>query len=142
MMGMLPARGGIPCLVSHAARHVAAYFCSMKMTIDKSTRAQMRERCRFCQVVFCICFAVAVALIVGGFFVPPMGVIDGSVLTAVGELIVFPALAFGMRAVELGYDLRLTRGDASMTVSSAPERGKKGEENSHHELNDINNHES
>lgn len=71
-----------------------------------------------CTVVFCITFAVALALIVGGFFVPPMGVIDGSVLTAVGEIIVFPALAFGMRAVELGYDLRLQKGDASMSISN------------------------
>ena len=70
-----------------------------------------------CTVVFFITFGVAIALIIGGFFVPPMGVIDGSVLTAVGELIVFPALAFGMRAVELGYDLRLQKGDASMELT-------------------------
>ncbi|MBR4533075.1 MAG: hypothetical protein IKO85_00805 [Bacteroidaceae bacterium] len=77
-----------------------------------------KKECRMCTVVFCITFAVALALIIGGFFVPPMGVIDGSVLTAVGELIVFPALAFGMRAVELGYDLRLQKGDASMSISN------------------------
>lgn len=71
-----------------------------------------------CTVVFCITFGVALALIVGGFFVPPMGVIDGSVLTAVGEIIIFPAMAFGMRAVELGYDLRLQKGDASMSISN------------------------
>lgn len=35
---------------------------------------------------------VAVALIVVGFFVPPMGIIDGSVLKAVGELFAFAAL--------------------------------------------------
>lgn len=77
-----------------------------------------RKQCRMCTVVFFVTFAVALGLIIGGFFVPPMGVIDGSVLTAVGELIVFPALAFGMRAVELGYDLRLQKGDASMSISN------------------------
>lgn len=71
-----------------------------------------------CQTVFGICLAVSLALIIAGFLVPPMGVIDGSVLTAVGELIVFPALAFGMRAVELGYDLRLTKGEMSMEISN------------------------
>ena len=35
---------------------------------------------------FVICFFVSVGLMIGGFFVPPMGVIDGSVLTAIGEL--------------------------------------------------------
>ena len=77
-----------------------------------------KKECRMCSVVFCITFAAALALIIGGFFVPPMGIIDGSVLTAVGELVLFPALAFGMRAVELGYDLRLSHGSSSMEVSN------------------------
>ena len=85
---------------------------------EAASRRALKEQCRMCQAMFCITFAVALALIIGGFFVPPMGVIDGSVLTAVGELIIFPALAFGMRAVELGYDLRLTHGDKSMTISN------------------------
>lgn len=95
---------------------------------DKSIREQTKQRCRMCTAVFCITFAVALALIIGGFFVPPMGVIDGSVLTAVGELIVFPALAFGMRAVELGYDLRLQKGDASMSISQADRLDDEAEE--------------
>ena len=85
---------------------------------DKSIREEMKERCRLCTAVFCISFIVALALIIGGFFVPHMGIIDGSVLTAVGELIIFPALAFGMRAVTLGYDLRLQKGDASMEITN------------------------
>ena len=42
------------------------------------------------RLTFVICFFVSVGLFIGGFFVPPMGVIDGSVLTAVGELLLFP----------------------------------------------------
>lgn len=38
---------------------------------------------------FYITLIVSVGLIVGGFFVPPMGVIDGSVLQAVGLLLAF-----------------------------------------------------
>ena len=48
---------------------------------------------RFSKVTFIICLSVSVAMIVGGFFVPPLGVIDGSVITAVGELLAFAALA-------------------------------------------------
>lgn len=77
-----------------------------------------RERCRMCTWLFIACFVLSVALIVGGFFVPPMGVIDGSVLTAVGELIAFPALAFGMRAVELGYALRLQHGETTLEINN------------------------
>jgi hypothetical protein len=45
-----------------------------------------------------------------------MGIIDGSVLTAVGELFAFPALAYGFRALELGYEMRLQHGDTSLEI--------------------------
>lgn len=38
---------------------------------------------------FYVTLIVSIALIVGGFIVPPMGMIDGSVLTAVGLLLMF-----------------------------------------------------
>ena len=68
------------------------------------------------RLTFIICFFVSVGLIVGGFFVPPMGVIDGSCLTAVGELLVFPALLYGFRAVELGLTVKLQKGDSSIEI--------------------------
>lgn len=39
--------------------------------------------------VFYLNLAISILLIVGGFFCPPMGVIDGSVLTAVGLILMF-----------------------------------------------------
>lgn len=86
---------------------------------DAKRRLEMKKDCRLCVVTFVICFIISVGLIVGGFFVPPMGVIDGSVLTAVGELVAFPALAFGMRAVELGYDLKFQRGETSVEIGNS-----------------------
>ncbi len=77
-----------------------------------------KKSCRLYTVVFIVSFITALCLIVAGFFVPPTGVIDGSVLTAVGEILIFPALAFGMRAVELGYDLKLEKGEMSMEISN------------------------
>lgn len=40
-------------------------------------------------IFFWITLTVSIILIVTGFFVPPMGIIDGSVITAVGELLGF-----------------------------------------------------
>ena len=68
------------------------------------------------RLTFVVCFFVSVGLIVGGFFVPPMGVIDGSCLTAVGELLVFPALLYGFRAVKLGLTVKLQKGDSSIEI--------------------------
>ena len=43
--------------------------------------------------VFHLTLTLSVLLIVGGFFCPPMGVIDSSVLTAVGLLLAFATLS-------------------------------------------------
>ena len=69
------------------------------------------------RITFAICFFVSVGLIVGGFFVPPIGVIDGSCLTAVGELLLFPTLLYGFRAVELGLTVKFEKGETSIEIS-------------------------
>lgn len=43
-----------------------------------------------------IAFLVGIGLTVAGFCVPPVGVISGSVLTALGELLTFFASVFGI----------------------------------------------
>ena len=68
------------------------------------------------RLVFFLSFFVSVGLIVGGFFVPPMGVIDGSVLTSVGELLLFPTLLYGFRAVELGLRVKFQKGETSIEI--------------------------
>lgn len=68
------------------------------------------------RLTFVICFFVSVGLIVGGFFVPPMGVIDGSVLTSVGELLLFPTLLYGYRAIELGMKVKFQKGATSIEI--------------------------
>lgn len=65
---------------------------------------------------FVLAFFVSVGLMVGGFFTPPLGVIDGSVITAVGELLLFPTILYMYRAIELGYKLKLSKGDASIEI--------------------------
>lgn len=88
------------------------------------TMTDKRRTCRACIVAFATTLTVSIGLIVGGFLVPPTGVIDGSVLKAVGELLAFPALAFAMRAIELGYDVRLAHGHTSVTIGDNITEGK------------------
>lgn len=70
------------------------------------------------RITFTICFVISVALIVGGFLVPPMGQIDGSILTAVGELLMFPTLLYAFRAIELGMKVKVQKGDASVEIET------------------------
>ena len=75
--------------------------------------------------IFSITLATSLLLIVGGFLLPPMGIIDGSVLTAVGELLMFGLLAQVPQLIESarnGRSIRLQKGDFSAEVSSEPSR--------------------
>lgn len=73
------------------------------------------------KIVFFVCLFTALALIIGGFFVPPMGVIDGSVLMAVGELFAFAALAVGAQAVADGRKAVIKHKDTQIDIN---EQGK------------------
>lgn len=68
------------------------------------------------RLTFIVSFLVSVGLIIGGFFVPPMGIIDGSVLTAIGELILFPTLLYAFRAFELGTKVKVQHGDTTIEL--------------------------
>ena len=74
------------------------------------------KKCCFCKICFAVCFLVSVGLIIGGFIVPPTGIIDGSVLTSVGELLLFPTLLYGFRAIELGLEIKFQKGETSIEI--------------------------
>lgn len=70
---------------------------------------------------------VAVLLIGGSFFVPPTGVIDGSVIAAVGELFMFAALFAAWEAIDRGMDAKFKRGDFEMELNN-PDNDEKSEQ--------------
>lgn len=47
-------------------------------------------------IVACVLVALGVGLLIAGFCVPPLGVINGSVLTAFGEISTFAGALFGV----------------------------------------------
>ena len=72
--------------------------------------------------IFYLTFAISLLLIIGGFLLPPMGIIDGSVLTAVGELLMFGVLAQLpdiIDAAKNGKSIKVTKGDFTAEVSSS-----------------------
>ena len=85
--------------------------------IVRNEKADEQRTFLMSRITFAICFFVSVGLVVGGFFVPPMGVIDGSCLTAVGELLLFPTLLYAFRAIELGLTVKFHKGDATIEIS-------------------------
>ena len=74
--------------------------------------------------IFYLTFAISLLLIIGGFLLPPMGIIDGSVLTAVGELMMFGVLAqvpMLIDAAKNGKSVKISKGDFTAEVTSSDE---------------------
>lgn len=72
-------------------------------------------------VAFFVSLVISIGLIVGGFLTPPQGEIDGSVLKGVGELFLYPALAFAAKALDDDRKIRLQHGNTTITVGKTDE---------------------
>ena len=84
---------------------------------DTAMEKSILKKYKADKIVFFICLIISVGLIVGGFFVPPMGVIDGSILMAVGELFAFAALGVGAQAIADGRKVKVNKGDVEINVN-------------------------
>ena len=79
------------------------YLCDMtKKHVDK--------------YIFFVCLAITVGLFIGGFFCPPMGQIDGSVLTGGGILFAFATLGVAGQNLAYGKDVVFKKGDVEVVV--------------------------
>ena len=76
-----------------------------------------------------MCLAASIGLIVGGFFVPPTGVIDGSVLTAVGLLFGYATLGQVHSLVARGKGVKIQHGDTTVSVGGRGRRFPHAAEN-------------
>ena len=68
-------------------------------------------------IPFWTCLVISIGLLVGGFFAPPMGIIDGSVLTAVGLLFAFGTLAQIPIIIEVAGYAKFTSGNTTIEIS-------------------------
>ncbi len=75
--------------------------------------------------IFLVCLSVAIILFVGGFFCPPMGVIDGSILKASGILLGFASLAVLAQAIHNGKSISFTKGDMEVEVGEDDDNDTK-----------------
>lgn len=67
--------------------------------------------------IFYVCLVFSLGLFIGGFFCPPMGVIDGSVLKAGGILLGFATLAVAGQNLANGKDVIFTHGDTKVEIN-------------------------
>lgn len=84
---------------------------------------------RFHKNVFLMCLIVALGLIITSFFIPPLAVVDGSVLAAVGEIFGFAALGEVAAAIERGHTASISHGNTTIEIKKEDEEdsGKEAE---------------
>ena len=68
-------------------------------------------------IIAVIMALVAIGLVIAGFIVPPLGVIDGSVLTAVGEIVFLVTIFFVWDCVTKGKIAKIKKGDLEASIS-------------------------
>lgn len=71
--------------------------------------------------VFTILTVIAVGLLVTSFILPPTGVIDPSVIAAVGEIMGLFALWVALTSLSKGLDAKFQHGNTTLTVGNLDE---------------------
>lgn len=84
--------------------------------MNEDKERKLRESCTKAKIAAAVLSFIAVGLIIASFFVPPMGVVDGSVLAAVGEIFAFAALFAVWEAVDKGIDAKIVHGNTTITI--------------------------
>lgn len=68
----------------------------------------MKDKLRFQLIVSALLIIVGCGLLIAGFCVPPVGIIDNSVLIAFGEILTFVGAIFG---IDYSYKIKITKND-------------------------------
>lgn len=68
---------------------------------------------------FYVNLVISILLIVGGILVSLVGIIDGSVLTAVGLLLMFSVIETIPEAIKAGKNIKVQKGDSSVEISTS-----------------------
>lgn len=71
---------------------------------------------KFHKRVFFICLFTSITLLIASFIIPPLGLIEPSVLAAVGEVFAFASLGEIGAAIDRGRKATISRGDIHLTV--------------------------
>jgi hypothetical protein len=80
---------------------------------------EMLKKATLGNLWFKVLSGFAMVLIVAGFVVPPLGIIDGSVLTAVGEIFAFAAVNTALKAMDQGFSARVQHKKTTLSLDKS-----------------------
>ena len=85
----------------------------------KNNTKELILNCTIRNSGFIILYGIALILLVASFILPPMGVIDDSVLKAVAEIFAFAGLLTVLRAIDRNMGIEFKKGDMSLEISDS-----------------------
>lgn len=78
-----------------------------------------KNKCRVETKAAIVLAAISAAMLLGAALTPPMWIIDGSVLAAVGELFAFASLFKAGEAIDRGLDAKIKHGETEIELNNS-----------------------
>jgi len=100
------------------------------MSIEQSVqefRAITKRVSTSTTIALWVCLGMAILMFAVSFFIPPKGVIDGSIFKAAGFLFGFATLFEVREAIREGLGVRLTHGDTTIEIRDTDREGEGDE---------------
>lgn len=72
-------------------------------------------------IPFWICLVASIGLLITGFLMPPIGIIDNSVITSVGLLLIFAVLGQLPIIIEVAGYAKISSGNTTIEISKEDE---------------------
>lgn len=100
------------------------------MSIEQSVRefrAITKRVSTSTTIALWVCLGMTILMFAVSFFIPPKGVIDGSIFKAAGFLFGFATLFEVREAIREGLGVRLTHGDTTIEIRDTDREGEGDE---------------
>ena len=100
------------------------------MSIEQSVqefRAITKRVSTSTTIALWVCLGMTILMFAVSFFIPPKGVIDGSIFKAAGFLFGFASLFEVREAIREGLGVRLTHGDTTIEIRDTDREGQDNE---------------
>lgn len=67
---------------------------------------------------FWVCLLFSIGMITTSLFIPPLAVVDGSIIACVGEIFAFATLGTVIDAISKGSDVTISHNNTNITVNN------------------------
>ena len=104
---------------------VPPYFLNECFLIMKKNTKKLILDCTIRNAGFIILYGISLILLVASFILPPLGIIDNSVLEGVAEIFAFAGLLTVLRAIDNKMGIEFHKGDMSLEISDSDDENSE-----------------